>query len=112
MTLVNKLTITVLSEDNAVHTVFFRNIAQNYEIIVLQILNFDPVLSPLIKVILAVLTFRNDTLQFLLFGKGIELDTVFSINLDTANLPFSDITAFCRSSFLSVSGKSVTCLFS
>ncbi len=114
MTFINKLIVFVLSEDNAVHIIFFRNISENYKVIVFQIFDFYPVLCSAVKIISAVLSLRNNTLQFLLFRKIIKKSsTVFSIYLETANLLSSDFTAFCKKLFLrSVSGKSVTCLFS
>lgn len=77
MTFINKLIVFVLSEDNAVHIIFFRNKSQNNKIIIFKVFYFYPVLCSAVKIISAVLSFCNDTLQFLLFGKIVKCSTVF-----------------------------------
>lgn len=77
MTFVYKCIISVLSENDTVHAVFFRNVAKNHEIIILQIFDLDPVLRAAVKVIFTVLPLRNNSLKLLLLGKIIKRNSVF-----------------------------------
>lgn len=55
----------ILSQDDAVHVVLLAEIAAHDKVLILEVLDFDPVLCTFVEIVAAVAALGNDALQFL-----------------------------------------------